>query len=286
MTDAQSQARVATEDATRFKRLATEAGSRIGDIDKLSSEATSRLAILQRDVKDAQTVIGEAAALRGQILQTRKERESAEREFADLQQRRMTLQGEVTRLQSQSTELAAKVNQQNMSISGLDQKYRELQEQLATAEVALQSARAEEVERRGSIKAISADLGRIKQETSELEPRQAALALATSQLATVQEQITSRQREAAAAAVQASQLNDQITHRQGELDLLNKTIAATMRQRDTLNAELPQLEKSKTALRAEIFDFEWRRRQLNSEVTQPPENLASQLKYWRWNGKE
>jgi len=134
--------------------------------------------------------------------------------------------------------------------------------------VALQSARAEEVERRGSIKALNAELGQLKQETSTLEPREAALASATSRLAAIEEQITLRQREAAAAIVQVNQLAEQISRRREEAALLDKTIT--------------DLEKSRAAIRIEIINLEQDRQQLNNGRTQsPPEWFSNPLNYWK-----
>jgi chromosome segregation ATPase len=251
LTEAQNQARAATDNSARLQRQVTEKESRRAAIDKSVTDLQREVAELEQRRKEAQTIIGEATTLRGQIGQIRREGETAGRELAEVQQRRTTFQGEIIRLQSQVTELTAQAAQRNTGLSGLAQRDRELRDQVTTAEVALQFARKEEVERRRSIEALNAELGRLKQETSALEPRQAALAMATSQLAVIQEQITQRQREAEAAIVQAKQLTEQITGRREEAALLDSTITTMTRKRDTLGKELSELERCSQQLNNE-----------------------------------
>jgi chromosome segregation ATPase len=272
LIEAQNQARSATETSARLLRQAAEGETRRTAMETSFTEASNRLTVVQREVeaaaveleqrrKEAQTVTGEATTLRAQIGRIRGESETADREFAQLQQRRTTLQSEVTRLQSQITDLAAQATQRNTDVTGLVQRDRDLREQLTTAEVALKSARVEEIERRSSIKAFNAELSRLKQEASGLESRQAALAAATSQLTALQEQITLRQREITAAIVEANKLTEQITRRREEAALIDKTTITMVGRRNTLGSELSELEKRRATLQIEIFDLERRRLQ-------------------------
>jgi chromosome segregation ATPase len=171
LADAQAQTSSETDKSTRLKRLTAGQESRLAELDKSISDDSSRLAGLQRDAKEAQGVIDEATTLRGQIMQFRKERETAESELLERQERRTALQLEIARLQSQSSDLSTQISQRKTDLSDLDQKNRALRDQVSAGEAAIRDQFAQQQRER------AAKTAEINQLTERITVRQNDLAL-------------------------------------------------------------------------------------------------------------